>query len=213
MTISVLLVDGHRLVREALRDALAREPDIQVVGEADDAATAFERARSLVLDAVVVGDSLPDMKSAEAAARLKRGAGFDSKIVALSMHVDRRFVTEMLRAGVSAYVTKSSALSELVQAIRAVVDRRTYLCPEVAGGLASIVRSDDQNKPEARLSGREREVLRLIAEGIRSQPIADRLHISVGTVEVHRRNIMRKLGVRTVADLTRYAIREGLIRA
>ncbi|HEX4597655.1 MAG TPA: response regulator transcription factor, partial [Burkholderiaceae bacterium] len=112
-----------------------------------------------------------------------------------------------------AYVTKSSALSELVQAIRAVVDRRTYLCPEVAGGLASIVRSDDQNKPEARLSGREREVLRLIAEGIRSQPIADRLHISVGTVEVHRRNIMRKLGVRTVADLTRYAIREGLIRA
>jgi two-component system NarL family response regulator len=119
----------------------------------------------------------------------------------------------MLRAGVSAYVTKSSAATELVQAIRAAAAGQDYICPEVAGVLTSIVRSDDQKKPQGRVSRRECEVLRLIAEGMRSPAIAERLHISIATVEVHRRNIMRKLSLRTVADLTRYAIREGLVTA
>jgi two-component system NarL family response regulator len=213
VTISVLLVEDHRLVREALRDVLAREPDIKVVAEADDAATAFECARSLIPDAVVLDDTLPDMNGIEAAAKLKGHAGVDSKIVALSVHADRHFVTEMLRAGVTAYVTKSSAAAELVRAIRAAAAGQEYICPEVAGVLTSIVRSDDRKKGKPRLSRRECEVLRLIAEGMRSPAIADRLRISIGTVEVHRRNIMRKLGLRTVADLTRYAIREGLVTA
>lgn len=209
--ISVLLVDDHRLVREALRDALAKEPDIDVVGEAGDASTAFERARSLRPDIVVLDIGLPDMNGIEAATKLKEEVGVNAKIVALSAYSDRRFATEMLRAGAASYVTKSSVGAELIRAIRAVAGGQTYICPEVAGALVSGMRNGQERNETPRLSRREREVLRLIAEGTRSPSIAGQLHISLGTVEVHRRNIMRKLGLRTVADLTRYAVREGLV--
>ena len=211
MTITVLLVDDHRLVREALRDTLAKEPDIEVVGEAGDAASAFEGARSLRPDLVVLDIGLPDMNGIEAASKLKGRSGVDSKIVALSAYADRRFVTEMLRAGASAYVTKASAGTELVRAIRAVAAGQNYVCPEVAGTLVSAMRDSPEKGEPPRLSRREREVLRMIAEGTRSPLIAEQLQISLGTVEVHRRNIMRKLGLRTVAELTRYAVREGLV--
>jgi two-component system NarL family response regulator len=214
VTISVLLVEDHQLVREALRDSLAKQPDIKVVGEADDAGTAFERARSLAPDVLVLDDSLPDMNSVEAAAKLKKQAGVDAKIVALSARADRRFVTEMLRAGVSAYVTKSSATTELLEAIHAVAAGQSYICREVVDSVLATVRDDGgKDEPSHLLSHREREVLGLVAEGARSPAIASRLHIALGTVEVHRRNIMRKLEVRTVAELTRYAIREGLVAA
>ena len=206
MTIRVLLVDDHRLVREALRDALAKEPDIEVVGEAGDASGAFERARALMPDVVVLDESLPDMNGIEAAAQLKERV--KDKIVALSAHTDRHFVTEMLRAGVAAYVTKSSAARELLEAIRAVAAGQSHVCPELVGALVTTVRYDGEL---ARLSRREREVLELIAEGVRTPGIAGQLRISPGTVEVHRPNIMRKLELRTVADLTRYAVREGLV--
>jgi len=211
VTISVLLVEDHRLVREALRDALAKEPDIKVVGEADDARSAFERARSLAPEVVVLDDSLPDMNSIEAAAKVKERAGGNAKIVALSAHTDRRFVMEMLRAGVSAYVTKSSAATVLLEAIRQVAAGQSYICPEVVYSLLSAVRDGPESGETPQLSRRECEVLRLIADGIRSLAIAKRLRISLGTVEVHRRHIMRKLELHTVAELTRYAIREGLV--
>jgi len=212
VTVSVLLVDDHRLVREALRDTLAKEPDIEVVGEAGDAAAAFACARRLAPDMVILDIGLPDMNGIEAAARMKECSGVDSKIIALSAYADRRFVTEMLRAGASAYVTKSSAATELVRAIRSVAAGQNYVCPEVAGALVSAVRSGEERQEHSpRISPREREVLRLIAEGVRSPAIGERLQISVGTVEVHRRNIMRKLNLRTVAELTRYAVREGLV--
>jgi DNA-binding NarL/FixJ family response regulator len=206
MTISVLLVEDHQLVRQALSDALAKEPDFKVVGEADDAGTALERTRFLAPDVVVLDDSLPDTNAIEAAARLKEGTR--AKIVALSIHSDRHFVTEMLRAGVSAYVTKSSALTELFGAIRTVAVGQNYICPEVVNHLVAMVRVAGDEP--SHLSHREREVLGLIAEGNRSPAIAGQLHISIGTVEVHRRNVMRKLRLRTVAELTRFAVREGL---
>ena len=211
MPITVLLVEDHRLVREALRDTLAKEPDIQVVGEAGDANSAFERVRALKPDLVVLDIGLPDLNGIEATAKLKERSGVEPKVIALSAYADRRFVTEMLRAGASSYVTKSSAGTELVRAIRAVAAGETYICPEVAGALVSAMRDSPEKGETPRLSRREREVLRMIAEGTRSPSIAEQLHISLGTVEVHRRNIMRKLGLRTVADLTRYAVREGLV--
>jgi len=210
MTIRVLLADDHRMVREALRDALATTADIEVVGEAGDACTALEQARSLAPDVVVLDIGLPDLNGMEVAARLGQ-AGNTAKIVALSAYSDKRFVVEMLRAGAVAYVTKSSAGSELVRAIRAVSAGQNYFCAEVAGGLASEVRDHLLPGGTPRLGRREREVLRLIAEGFRSLAIAEQLHMAPGTVEVHRRNVMRKLDLHTVAELTKYAIREGIV--
>ena len=210
MTIRVLLADDHRLVREALRDALTKESDIDVVGEAGDARAALEQARALAPDVVVLDIGLPDLNGMEVAARLRQ-AGNTAKIVALSAYSDKRFVIEMLRAGATAYVTKSAAGTELVRAIRAVAAGQSYLCAEVAGALISEVRNHSLPGEAPRLARREREVLRLIAGGLRSPAIAEQLHIAVSTVEVHRRNIMRKLDLHTVAELTKHAIREGIV--
>ena len=213
MAVTVLIVDDHALVREALRDSLEKEADIRVVGEAGDAAGALEATRALKPEIVVLDIGLPDINGIEAAAWLKERSGADPKIVALSAYSDRRFVAEMLRAGASAYVTKSSAGAELPRAIRAVAAGQTYVCPEVAGTLVSAMRGEEDKDDSPRLSRREREILCMIAGGTRSPAIATQLHISLGTVEVHRRNIMRKLNLRTVAELTRYAVREGMVVA
>jgi DNA-binding NarL/FixJ family response regulator len=207
--IRVLLVEDHQMVREALREVLSKVPDIVIVGEAGDAKTALEQAVSAAPDVVVLDISLPDVNGIEVAARLKEHEPAP-KVVALSAFSDKRFVTAMLRAGAAAFVTKSAAGTELVSAIRAVAIGHGYFSPEIAGALASEVRSQAQEADAPRLAPREREVLRLIAEGARSPAIAEQLQIAVATVEVHRRNIMRKLGLRTIAELTRYAIREGI---
>jgi DNA-binding NarL/FixJ family response regulator len=210
-TITVMLVEDHRLVREALRDALAREPGLCVVAEAGDASSALVLARELAPDIIVLDIGLPDINGIEMAARLK-DAGSRARIIALSAYSDKRFVTEMLRAGAVAYVTKSAAGTDLIAAIQAVAAGRSYFCPEVSAALVEEVRDTGHGGLDAppRLGRREREVLRLIAEGQRSAAIAEQMFISVATVEVHRRNIMRKLGLHTVAELTRYAIREGM---
>lgn len=210
MTIRVLLVEDHRMVREALCEVLKKVPDIEIVGEAGDAREALTQAVELDPDVVVLDIRLPDVNGVEVAARL-RDAGCRAKLVALSAFADKRFVTAMLRSGASAYVTKSAAGTELVQAIRAVAAGHGYFSPEIAGALASEVRDRPQAGEAQPLARREREVLRLIAEGVRSAAIAEQLHVSVATVEVHRRNIMRKLGLRTVAELTKHAIREGIV--
>lgn len=198
------------MVREALCEVLKKVPDIEVVGEAGDAREALRQATEQKPDVIVLDIRLPDVNGVEVAARLK-DAGSRAKIVALSAFADKRFVTAMLRAGASAYVTKSAAGTELVRAIRAVAAGHGYFSPEIAGTLASEVRERPLAGDAQPLARREREVLRLIAEGVRSPAIAEQLHVSVATVEVHRRNIMRKLGLRTVAELTKHAIREGIV--
>jgi len=198
------------MVREALCEVLKKVPDIEVVGEAGDAREALKLAGDLKPDVVVLDIRLPDVNGIEVAARL-RDAGCHAKLVALSAFADKRFVTAMLRSGASAYVTKSAAGTELVRAIRAVAVGDGYFSPEVAGTLASEVRDRPLAGEAQPLARREREVLRLIAEGVRSPAIAEQMHVSVATVEVHRRNIMRKLGLRTIADLTKHAIREGIV--
>jgi two-component system NarL family response regulator len=210
MSTRVLLVEDHRMVREALSEVLKKVPDIDVVGEAGDAHDALKQATKLKPDVVVLDIRLPDVNGIEVAARL-RDAGVTAKIVALSAFADKRFVTAMLRAGASAYVTKSAAGTELVRAIRAVAAGQAYFSPEIAGALVSEFRDRSAGGETVPLARREREVLRLIAEGVRSPAIAEQLHVTLGTVEVHRRNIMRKLGLRTVAELTKHAIREGIV--
>jgi two-component system NarL family response regulator len=213
MSIRVMLVDDHQLVREALRDALAREPDIDVVAEAGSGSTALELARESGPDVVVIDVGLPDMSGAEVATRI-RGMLDHVKIVALSGYSDKRFVTEMLRAGAGAYVSKSSAGSELVRAVRAVTQGQSSFSPEIAATLArEFSDATTEGAKVAQLGRRELQVLRLVAAGLRSGEIAERLQISPATVDVHRRNLMRKLDMRSVADLTRYAIREGLVDA
>jgi two-component system NarL family response regulator len=209
MTIRVLLADDHRLVREALRDALAKFDDIDVVGEAGDGAAALEQARVLQPDVLVLDIGLPDFNGIEVANRLRK-AGNAARIVVLSAYADKRFVTEMLHAGASAYLTKSAAGTELVLAIRAVVAGQSYFSPEVAATLVTAVVNGD-GAGASRLAPRERQVLRLVAEGKRNNEIALLLHIAASTVEVHRRNIMRKLEIKTVAELARYAAREGIV--
>jgi two-component system NarL family response regulator len=161
-------------------------------------------------DVIVLDIGLPDLNGVEVAARLRQ-TGNDARIVALSAYHDKRFVIEMLRAGAMGYVTKSAISAELVRAVQAAAAGQSYLSSDVAGALVDQVQDGSRRGSTPVLGRREREVLRLVAEGKRSIAIAEQLHIAVATVDVHRRNIMRKLGLRTVAELTKYAIREGII--
>ena len=214
MSIRVLLVDDHRILREAIRTILEKSGEILVVGEADDGPRALELAREAAPDIVVMDIGLSDMSGIEATRRiLAENAGV--KVLALSMYSDRRMVLQMLQAGASGYVVKAAGSKELLRAIRALAEGKTYLCAEVAGSIVDQVRDGRLKTGGAGVSlgRREREVLQLLANGMTSQAIAEKLNIAASTVEVHRRNIMRKLDLHTVAELTKYAIREGLTSA
>jgi len=199
------------MLREALGALLAQEPDLQMVGEAATAAAAIDLADRVQPDVLLLDVGLPDMNGAQACQQILARHP-EVKVVALTGHADRRFVEEMIKAGARAYVLKAGPTDELVSAIHNVASGRTYFSPEVTGSLIQGLspRPGDAPPPASCLGRREREVLRLIAEGIRSSDIAARLHITVATVETHRRNIMRKLDLHSVADLTKYALREGL---
>ena len=208
----IVLADDHRIMREGLRRLLDAEPGLEVVGEAGDGRTAITLVEEHHPDLVILDIGMPDLNGIEAARRIL-GEHPTIKIVALSMHADRRFVGEMLKAGASAYVLKEGAFEELIAAIEAVTEGKIYLSPRIAG----VVVDDylTQMERPARtvfgvLSSREREVLQLMAEGLATKEIAAALHVSVKTIETHRRQIMEKLNLHSVAELTKYAIREGL---
>ena len=218
----VLLADDHRIVREGLRSLLEAQDDIEVVAEAADGRQALEMAAEHEPDIVVMDVAMPQLNGIEATRRLVSDQP-ETKVVALSMHSDRRYVSEALKAGASGYLLKDGAFDELVSAIRAVVANKVYLSPRVAGVVVdAYVRrlpgEDAGNAhPERRdgnafhkLTVREREVLQLMAEGFATKEIAARLHVSVKTVETHRRQLMDKLQLYSVAEVTKYAIREGL---
>lgn len=206
MVVRVALVEDQRLVRQALGALLAREPGIEVVGEAANGRDAIALAHAKRPDVMLLDISLPDIDGIEVARILRRQLP-EVKVIALSMHNEQHVVQKMLAAGAIGYVDKSSAYEELPRAVRAVMQGQIYLSPEVTrSALAPVAAAR-----KASISQREREVLALLAAGKRSRQIAEQLHVSTATVEVHRRNIMRKLGLRTVAELTHYAIREGLV--
>jgi len=212
MSIRIIIADDHQIVRQGLRTLLEREPDMCIVAEAEDGRRTVNLARELVPHVVVMDVEMPDLNGIEAAVQILTEYP-QIKVVALSMYSDRRFVTNMLKAGASGYLLKDCAFEELVHAIRLAMSNRIYLSP----GIADVVVKDYNNHtpPPSRsvfsvLTNREREVLQLLSEGKRTTQIAEILHISIKTVETHRQQIMHKLGIRSVAELTKYAIREGL---
>jgi DNA-binding NarL/FixJ family response regulator len=211
MSITILLADDHQVVRQGLKSLLDRYPDLKVVGEAADGRTAVRLAKELSPDVVVMDIGMPDLNGIEATRQLAAGQPV-TKIVALSMHADRRFASEMLKAGAKAYLVKDGAFEELADAIRTVMADRVYLSPRVAGTVVDDLVHGESGGGSAfaRLSPREREVLQLMAEGRATKEIAMDLHVSVKTVETHRRQVMEKLNLFSVAELTKYAIREGL---
>jgi DNA-binding NarL/FixJ family response regulator len=212
MNIRVLLVDDHKIMLEGLRALLEREPRIEIVGGAADGRTALDLVKSLSPDVVVMDVGMPDLNGIEATRQI-RAVNQRVKVVALSAHADKRYVFHMLDAGASGYVLKITAHDELVRAVFAVNEGKTYQCPEIAGFVVGRYKqavTDSEPSAYSTLGAREREVLQLVAEGKTSGEAARTMHISVKTVEAHRRNIAEKLGLHGTAELTKYAVREGL---
>lgn len=206
MPIRIGLIDDHRIFREALQLELQRVSDIVIVGGAANAAEALVLIDTQRPDVVVLDVGLPDLGGADLAAQLLRLMP-SLKIVALSGYAERFFIEAMLQAGAGAYVVKSAGSEDLLAAIRAVMAGNTYLCADASRALKP--NAGCGNSP---LTPRETSVLRCVASGMRATEIAGFLGISTGTVETHRKNIKAKLGVGSIAELTQYALREGLFK-
>jgi len=208
----VLLVDDHKIIRDGLRAILEKQPEIDVVGEAADGHEAIECAQKTGPDVIVMDVSMRGLNGIDATARIvSEFPGI--KVIGLSMNSDRRYVLAMLSAGAGGYILKDAASQELIHALRTVAAGHTYLSPEITGIVVDTAVHASRPAEAAAasaLSTREREVLQLLAEGQTSKDIAAQLHIAVTTVDTHRRQIMCKLKIRTIAELTKYAIREGL---
>jgi DNA-binding NarL/FixJ family response regulator len=212
MSVRVLLVDDHRVLREGLRKILEGTAGVEVVGEADDGRAALLAVVETRPDVVVMDVGMKGMNGIEATQRLRKEHPA-VRVVALSTHTDQRYVQNMVRAGAVAYVLKESASDDLLRAVQAAARGEHYLSPRVTGSLLEswIHRSGSDSVSAFELLGvREREVLKLMSEGKTSKEIATRLGLSTKTVETHRRNVAHKVGLHSVAELTKYAVREGL---
>jgi two-component system response regulator NreC len=218
--VRILLVDDHKMMRDGLRAILEKEESFDVVGEAPNGREAIALTQQLKPQIVIMDISMPDLNGVDAARRIVADVP-GVKVIALSMNSDRRYVVAMFEAGAVGYLVKSSAAEELIRAVRVVADGLTYVSPSVASVVVDQLVSPgapaqaqakpavEGAKPKA-LTPREREVLQLLAEGKSSKDIATKLHLAVPTVETHRRQITEKLQLRSIAELTKYAIREGL---
>ncbi len=205
----ILLVDDHAIMRDGLRAVLEREGDMELVGEASNGRCAVELALRLRPCVVVMDIGMPGLNGIDATREIlseHRAA----KIIALSMNSDRRYVLAMFAVGAVGYLVKDAAASELILAIRTVAQGRAYVSPTVAEDVIALLRTTHGPHLGGDLSGREREVLQLIAEGKTSKDIAAALHLAVPTIETHRRQVMAKLSIHSIAELTKYAVREGL---
>jgi DNA-binding NarL/FixJ family response regulator len=212
--IRVLVADDHMIVRTGIRHVLESETDFVVIGEAGSGSEAISLATELRPDVVVLDISMPDQSGLEVAARLRAGTAAP-RILILSMHNNAEYVLESVRAGAHGYLLKDTAAAELRTAIRAVCRGESYFSPPVATRLTAAVRGEygTTNSGLDLLTGREREVLLGIARGRTNKEMAAELGISHRTVETHRESLMRKLQIRTVAELTRFAIEAGIIQS
>lgn len=213
MKTRVLLADDHTLLRAGLRGLLSAQPDLEVAGEAADGQEAVDLTRALRPEVVVMDVGMPGVGGIEATQRI-RDILPKVRVVALSMHTDWRYVSAMLRAGATGYLPKDCALEELVEAIRTVRDGGIYMGKTVQSDVARnqlLELAAESRPPLERLSPREHEVLLMIVKGRKTKDIATDLGIGVKTVETFRHNLMNKLNLHSVAELTRFAIREGIV--
>jgi DNA-binding NarL/FixJ family response regulator len=211
MIIKVILADDHQIIRDGLRSLLENEPDIEIVGEANNGRVAVQMAQELQPNVVVMDITMPDLNGIEATRQILTKTS-RVKVLALSMHSDEQFVAGVLAAGASGYILKDCTLVELIRAIRTVAMNQTYLSPRITNVVIEgyVCHSATPASSMSTLTIREREVLQLIAEGKTVKEIAAALYVSHKTVEKHREQIMRKLNIHSVAELTKYAIRKGL---
>jgi two-component system response regulator NreC len=212
MSIRILIADDHGIVREGLHSLIGKQPDMEIVGEADDGRKALDLALELEPDIVIMDISMPNLNGVDATRQIVREHP-KIKVIALSMHSSSMFVADMIKAGASGYMLKDCLFNELAEAIRIVHEGGAYLSPDVV----SLVVGDYMNRlsgagglPLESLSEREREVLQLIGEGKNTKQIAQELHVSTKAIEANRRKIMEKLHSQSVADLVRWAILGGL---
>jgi len=212
MSIRILLADDHKLLRQGLHALIEEQPYMTVIAEAEDGRTTVQLAAKLRPDIIVMDISMPGMNGMEATRQiLSNDPGV--KVLALSMHTDKRFIVEMLSAGASGYLLKDCAFEELIHALHALANQRTYLSPKISDVVVkdyACRNSKSASSSQAVLSPREREVLQLIAEGNSSREIASILHVGMKTVQTYRDQIMKKLDIHTIAELTKFAVREGL---
>jgi two-component system response regulator NreC len=212
MSIKIMVVDEHKILREGLSTLIAKQPEMEIIGEATDGREALQLLEKNTPDLILMDVTMPNLNGIEATRKIKaKKPGIE--IIALSLHSDRRYVLGMIDAGASGYLLKECAFEELVRAINTVMSNKKYLSPGISDILIDeYVKKTTTDKPTiySKLTPREREILQLIAEGKNTKEIARYLFISVKTVETHRRHIKKKLKVDSVAELTKIAIREGL---
>jgi DNA-binding NarL/FixJ family response regulator len=212
MAIRILIANDHQILLQGLKALLEKEPGMKVVGEADDGLKTVALARKLTPHVVIMDVNLPNLNGIEATSQILADHPAIN-IIAFSMHADRHQILNMLKAGTSGYLLKDSPFEELVKAIHLVIVGRTYLTPRVTDIVVKNYLASDLPFDQfgfSQLTAREREVLQLVVEGKRTKQIAELMKISVKTVETHRQKIMSKLGMHSVADLTKFALREGL---
>jgi DNA-binding NarL/FixJ family response regulator len=209
MTIRVVLADDHNLVRQGIKSLLERD-GFQVVGEASDGQEALERVRSLQPDIAVMDITMPILNGLDAAREVRR-CSVKTKTILLTQHEEEQYISEALDVGVKGYVLKDQVAKDLIQAIQQVSRGQVYLSPGVSEAVMEAYRTKSE-RPKDPLTGRERQVLQLIAEGKSTKDVASLLSISVKTAESHRTRLMRKLDIHETASLVRYAVRQGIVQ-
>ena len=210
MMIRVLLVDDHNLVRDALCRLLSAEPDIDVIGQTGLAHEAVELCRALKPDVVVLDYSLPDLDGLEATRQIV-ALELKIRVLILTMYANEEYATRLIRVGAAGFVVKAASTDELLTAIRKVANRGVYVTPSILEKMVTRMGQDETDSPETNLSNREMQVLLRLARGYQTREVAKELNLSKSTIETYRARVLEKLGLRNTSDLTRFAVRRGLI--